>query len=39
MWTDPAAELFEAVRASLRRKVDGLADDNWMFERRAGALR
>ncbi len=25
-------ELLDAVRSSLRTKVDALADDNWMFE-------
>ncbi|KAJ6788699.1 hypothetical protein PWT90_02421 [Aphanocladium album] len=29
---DQPEELLEAVRASLRAKVDALAEDNWMFE-------
>jgi len=27
------AELLDAVRASLRSKVAGLSEDNWMYER------
>ena len=30
--TNDHLELLEAVRASLRSKVDALAEDNWMFE-------
>ncbi|KAL8746823.1 MAG: hypothetical protein Q9190_001228 [Brigantiaea leucoxantha] len=29
---DPAAELLNAVHASLRRKVDSLEEDNWIYE-------
>lgn len=27
-----STELLEVVRASLRAKVGGLAEDNWMYE-------
>ena len=30
------AELVDAVRASLRRKVDALAEDEWIFEGESG---
>ena len=30
--SDILLELLEAVRASLRAKVDALAEDDWMFE-------